>query len=203
MTVWLDEQWELRQLAPEQLIDRLTAAAEAAVGGPPDDRFDTIVDRVDRTRTDAKLDGRTACQALNDLVDLVGKPPLRPRRRRRPGQLQKTIEAAAFALTAEYEQKLAELAVHFIELPRHRLAAAEEAVHQITERLRRTVETYDALAKSLTKEAAELYTKLLPTIGTLESVVGAASGRPWRPRSSTCSAHSRRSATRRWWPVRC
>jgi serine/threonine protein kinase len=170
VTAWLDEQWESRQLAPEQLIDRLTAAAEAAVGGPPDARFDALVAAVDeRTPGRTPLDGRSACLLLNDLAELAGKPHYGgddpP-----PGELQKAIAAAAFDLTAEYDQKLAELAVHFIELPCHRLAGAEEAVRQLTDRLRRAVETYDALAQSLTKEATELYAKLFPLIGTLDTV---------------------------------
>ena len=81
VTAWLDEQWASRQLAPEQLIDRLTAAAEAAVGGPPDARFDAIVAAAGRAdAAEPPLDGRSACLALNDLAELAGKPALRRRR---------------------------------------------------------------------------------------------------------------------------
>jgi serine/threonine protein kinase len=170
VTAWLDEQWASRQLAPEQLIDRLTIAAETAVGGPPEARFDAIVGAADeRTPGTLPLDGRTACLVLNDLTDLVGKPNYggddSP-----PGSLQKAIAAAVLGLTAEYDQKLAELAVHFIELPSYRLAGAEEAIRQLTDRLRRAVETYEALAQTLTKEAVDLYAKLMPLIGTLDTV---------------------------------
>jgi serine/threonine protein kinase len=169
VTAWLDEQWESRQLAPELLIDRLAAAAEAAIGGPPEAKFDVLIAPADgRMPGSSPLDGRSACLVLNDLAELAGKPQLGaddpP-----PGELQKAIGAAASALTPEYEQKLAELAVHFVELPRHRLAGAEEAVRQLTERLRRAVETYEALAQSLTKEAADAYVKLFPIIGMLDA----------------------------------
>ncbi len=169
VTAWLEEQWASRQLAPEQLIERLTAAAEAVASGPPDARFDALVAPVDeRTPGTAPLDGRSACLVLNDLAELAGKPNYGDDPP--PGALQKAIAAAAFALTAEYEQKLAELAVHFIELPRHRLAGAEEAVRQLTERLRRAVDTYEGLTQSLNKEAADLYANLLRLIGTLDTV---------------------------------
>ena len=168
VTAWLDEQWASRRLAPEQLIDRLAAAAEAAIGGPPDVRFDALVAAADeRTPGNAVLDGRSACLVLNDLTELTGKPNYEDEAP--PGVLQRAIAAAASSLTAEYEQKLAELAVHFIELPRHRLAGAEESIRQLTERLRRAVETYESLAQSLTKEAADLYARLFRIIGTLNS----------------------------------
>jgi hypothetical protein len=167
VTSWLDEQWESRQLAPEQLIERLTAAAESAVGGPPDLRFETIVSAfVERTGSN-KVDGKTVCLVLNDLVDLAGKPSFGLDEA--SCLLQKELSAAAATLSAEYGQKLGEMAVHFIELPKHRLAAAEEAIRQITDRLRRVVEGYEALSKSLTKESTDLYTKVLSLIGTLDT----------------------------------
>jgi hypothetical protein len=167
---WLDEQWEARQLAPELLIDRLTAAAEAAAGGPPDDRFDSVVAGLCDGTAEPKFDARSACLALNELADLAGKPATGFEEVPQPGRLQKAIAAAAAAMTAEYDQKLSELAFYFVELPAHRLAAAEEAVRQITERLRRAVETYESLAKSLSTEATGLFGKLFPLIGTLDTL---------------------------------
>ncbi|HEY1378302.1 MAG TPA: tubulin-like doman-containing protein, partial [Gemmataceae bacterium] len=169
VTAWLDEQWEARQLRPELLIDRLTAASEATIGQPPDGKFDALVNPLlERSALGTPLDARSACLVLNDLAELVGKPAYvgedPP-----PGQLQKAMEAAAAGLTAEYDQKLAELAVHYIELPRHRLAAAEEAVRQITDRLKQVVDTYDALYRALAKEAAEVFARLFPLIGTLDA----------------------------------
>jgi serine/threonine protein kinase len=162
---WLDEQWEARQLAPELLIDRLKAAAEAYVGGPPDDRFDAIVAGLSA----GPFDARGACEVLNELAELAGKPAHGFDDCQQPGGLQRAIAVAAAGLTAEYDQKLSELAFYFIELPRHRIAAAEEVVRQITERLRRSVETYESLAKSLNSEAAGLYAKLFPLIRTLDT----------------------------------
>ena len=61
------------------------------------------------------------------------------------------------------------MAVHFIELPRYRLAAAEEAVRQLTARLKQAVEAYDTLTKSLTQEATTLYARVMKLIGTIET----------------------------------
>jgi hypothetical protein len=108
-----------------------------------------------------------ACGALNELTELVGRPVFNDEPP--PGQLQKALESAARGLTMEYEQKLAELAVHFIELPRHRLAAAEEAVRQLTARLKQVVEAYDSLTKSLVQEATSIYARVMKLIGTIES----------------------------------
>jgi serine/threonine protein kinase len=169
VAAWLDEQWEIRQLRPEQLIDRLTFAADSAVGQPPEVKFDAMVAPLDeRSALGTKLDGRSACLVLNDLSELVGKPEFAAGGEP-PGKLQKAIEAAVAGLTTEYDHKLAEMAVHFVELPRYRLAAAEEAVTQLTDRLRQAVATYDALERSLSKEAGELYARLLPLIGALDS----------------------------------
>jgi serine/threonine protein kinase len=170
--VWLDEQWEVRQLAPELLVGRLTVAVENVVGGPPDARFDAILAGLVEQPGHAKLDGQAITRSFNDLIELTGRPKFGlddpP-----PGRLQNLIAAAASAITTEYEQKLGEMVIHFVELPQYRLAAAEEAIRQLTARLRRVAETYDSLAKSLNKEAAEIYAKLLPKIGALELAAAA------------------------------
>jgi serine/threonine protein kinase len=168
VTAWIEEQWDARQLRPELLIDRLCAAGDLAAGMAPEARFEAIVAQLLKKSTpNAPIDARTACAVLAELTDLVGKPIFGDEPP--PGQLQKSLESAARGLTTEYEQKLAELAVHFIELPRHRLAAAEEAVRQLTARLKQAVETYDAFAKSLTQEATSIYARVMKLIGVSEA----------------------------------
>jgi len=168
VTAWLDEQWELRQLRPERLIERLQSACQTALGQSPDSKFEAMVAPLsERGELGVNSDSLAVCRILSDLVELVGKPDSRFDDET-PGLLLPALESASRGLAAEYDQKLAELAVHFIELPQHRLCAAEEAVRQLGERLKFALDAYDSLHKSLSKEAAEVYSRLLRLISSLD-----------------------------------
>ena len=61
------------------------------------------------------------------------------------------------------------MAVTLIEQPQYRLAAAEEAVRQIGDRLKRQVDALEGVHADLVKDVKATYTKLLQVIGGLSS----------------------------------
>jgi hypothetical protein len=170
VTAWLDEQWVIRQLQPELLIERLQSTCAAAIGQPPDAKFDALVDPLaNRAALGTKLDAYSACAVLDDVFDLVGQPLQKGQVEPTPGLLQRTLGELAASIASEYDKKLAELAVHFIEQPGSRLAAAEEAIRQLIERLQTLVQTYEHLYLSLERDVIELFKKLFPIVGLLDA----------------------------------
>ncbi len=167
---WLDEQWDARQLRPEQVIDRIQEACWAALGQSPDAKFDALIDSLAQSGAlGSQLDARSVCQVLDKVAGLVGRPPSPGQDAEPPALLQRSVADDVRALSAEYEQRLAEMAIYFIELPQYRLAAAEEAIRQLTDRLQQVLDTYEDLHKALTREAADLYAQLFPMIRALEN----------------------------------
>src|SRR5204863_208209 len=86
------------------LLGRLEAAAEAALKLPPAAAFEALLAPLSGT----KFDARAACTALDQVLQLVGKPdavlpePL-------PGRLTQALLEVARALSAECEAQLGEL----------------------------------------------------------------------------------------------
>jgi hypothetical protein len=171
---WLDEQWEARHLRPELVVERIQEACQAALGQAPDAKFDALVAPLaGREALGSRPDARAACKVFDEVIQLVGQPTAKDQAGEPAGLLQYSVADAVQALTGEYEQKLAELAVYFIELPQYRLAAAEEAIHQLTERLEQVLDTYEQLQAQLHRDAAECYSRLLALIGALETTQAA------------------------------
>jgi hypothetical protein len=170
ITAWLDQEWTSRQLQPELLIARLHEACAAVIGQLPDAKFDSLVTPViDRAKLGSPVDAYTACTVLDDVFDLVGKPMTIDQHEPTPGLLQKTLGQLAVAFSSEYDKKLAEMAVHFIEQPGPRLASAEEAIRQLTARLQTLVKTYESLYLTLETEVGELFKRMFPMIGQLDT----------------------------------
>src|SRR5262249_31378949 len=117
----------------------------------------------------SKLDAYGACAVLDDVFELVGKPLQKGQIEPTPGLLQRTVGEIAGAFTAEYDKKLAEMAVHFIEQPGARLATAEEAIRQLIARLQDLVQSYETLYLSLERDVIEVFKRLFPMIGQLDA----------------------------------
>lgn len=175
VAAWLDEQWEGRQLRPELIIERLQEVCAAEIGLTPDAKFDALVGPLaERTILGSKLDAWSVCHVLDDIFDLVGKPVGSGDDEPAPALLQKAVSGVTARLSAEYMQTPAQIAAHYTEQPGYRLAAAEEAVRQLSVRVTTVVQTYEDLHKTLLKEAQECYARLFPLIGKLESYSTAA-----------------------------
>jgi hypothetical protein len=70
-------------------------------------------------------------------------------------------------LTKESEAHLAVMAATFLEVPQYRLAGAEEAVRQISERLKDQVELLEPVRADLSREVRVTFGRLIQVIGAL------------------------------------
>jgi hypothetical protein len=161
---WLVDQWAQYQLAPPAVIARFEKAVADALRGSPEGTFDAVVAAL-CTPGAGKVDGSAAVNALDQLIKLVGKPEVE--QSGGTPSLQQTVDVAAKELLAEAEGNLATVAVSFIEQPQYRLAGAEEALTQITERLTETVEQLEHEHRRKSREATETFARLFPIIGSL------------------------------------
>jgi serine/threonine protein kinase len=169
---WLDEQWD-RLLRPDHVVERVHAACAEALGSTPDAKFEACIgplsDVAQTPKATSEMDAHSACRVLNEVFGVVGKPVLIGADEGPPGLMEQILTETAQAFGAEYEGQLAEMSVHFVEQPQYRLPGAEETVRQLTERLKQVVDTYEELKRTLNREADELYVRLFPLIGSIDS----------------------------------
>ncbi len=171
ITWWLTDQWAKYQLAPKTLLDRFDRAVRTSLRESGEVVFDAVVNSLKlRTPGAGKLDAMATVEALDQLVKLVGKPD--GEQSSVTGSLKGLIETEAAKATLEIEAHFSEIAVSFIEQPQYRLAGAEEALNQITVRLKESLEGLDAEYRPLVREVAENFARLFPLIGGLNATGG-------------------------------
>ncbi|OWK35796.1 tubulin-like doman-containing protein [Fimbriiglobus ruber] len=164
---WLDEQWAKQKLDLPSVIGRFEQVARDALREDPDAVFDAAVDSLRaRAAGGGRLDAATACEVLDQLLKWVGKPACE---NESPGSLETVVQESFKKFAGEIEVNLAALAVSFIEQPQHRLAGAEEALNQITERVRRTAEGLEPLCKEGDRDVREAFGRVLQAIGGLNA----------------------------------
>ena len=163
---WLTQQWCERRLSNQDVIGSMHSSVRESLREDPDRVFDAFIDPL-RARAPAsgKIDAASACTVLDQLIKVVGKPscendPV-------PGSLHETLSARYEKLLKEAETNLAVMAVTYIEEPQYRLAGAEEAVRQISERLKQQVDGLEPVRNDLDKEVRNIYGRLFQTIGGL------------------------------------
>ena len=194
ITEWLERQWTERNLSFEAVSASFHSAARALLREEPERIFDALIDPL-RTRTPSggRFDAASACGVLEQIIKLVGKPETDS------SQIISTVAKCFNArfedLTKEAEGHLAVLAATFLEVPRFRLAGAEEAIRQFGEKLKRQVDTLEPIRVDMDKEVRSIYVRLIQAITALgASGLGRASRASRTPRkSSTCSAFTHAS----------
>ncbi len=167
---WLQEQWVKQKLDPKLVFERLGEAAHEALRESPTAVFEAAVDTL-RTRTPGggRANAAAACAVFEQIIRLVGKPP---DENAPVGSLEVAIEASHKQFLTQIESALAAMSVSFIEQPQYRLAGAEEALNQLADRLKHTIEDMDYNRGELAREVRELYTRVFQVIGALDSTTG-------------------------------
>ena len=161
---WLADQWDRQQLDPQAVVDRFEAAVRTALKDDATAVFEAVVAPL-RTRA-ARPGAADACDVFEQLLTHVGRPDGESET---PGTLEAAVQAARKTFAAEVETKLATVAVSFIEQPQYRLAGAEEALNQITERVKQVVDGLDAQRNELVREVKEAYSRVLQLIAGLKT----------------------------------
>jgi hypothetical protein len=117
----------------------------------------------------AKVEAQAAVHVLDQILKLVGKPPSE---NDKPGSLEGVLDEAGKTIAGKADKHLASLAVSFIEQPQYRLAGADEALAQISEKLKTAIDALQGVRHSVAAEVRESYARLFPLIGALNSATG-------------------------------
>jgi serine/threonine protein kinase len=171
IAAWLGQQWSERQLDSESLIELLQQSVHDALREEPEKVFDAFIDPLrSRTPSSGKVDAAGACGVLDQLLKVVGRPdcendPML-------GSLHETLTAKYEQLLKEVEGHVAVMAATFLEVPQFRLPGAEEAVRQISERIKQQIDSMEPVRRDLDKEVRNSYGRLFQTIGTLNATTG-------------------------------
>jgi eukaryotic-like serine/threonine-protein kinase len=177
LTVWLEDLWEKQKLDLPTLMTNFHTSATEALRETPEAVFSAAVDTL-RTRTPgaSRMDASVACTVLDQLLQLVGKPT--PDQEVEPSLVTLMNESAKKRITLA-EADLSALAVTFIEQPQYRLAGAEEALSQLEQRLKFSLEHIAKQAHELNRDVTQIYTKLFQLLAGLSQTGGinALSGR--------------------------
>ncbi len=172
---WLTEQWAERKLSFDAIVEALRDVAHAALCEDPDRVFDAFIDPL-RTPSGGRMDPTSACNVLAQLIKLVGKPDTE--NGLLPCSFRVAMSARFEELAKETEGQVSVMAATFLEVPQYRLPGAEEAVRQISERLKGQVDALESVRVDLDKEVRSIYTRLLHAIGSLGGTgLGALAGR--------------------------
>lgn len=177
---WLDDQWRVRSLDLEVVVDTFNQSVKDTLREEPDKVFAAFVSPLrQRVSASGRLDIEAAYEVLEQLVKVVGTPEVDAEQ---PPSLQTVLTERHRRLAAEVEGHLSAMAVSFIEQPQYRLGGAEEVLAQMIARLKRTVGGLESVRSGILAEVNEAYTQLaqvltgegpglgLPMIGTRKSV---------------------------------
>ena len=169
---WLAEQWAKQRLEIPTVISRFGQVAKDILRETPDVVFDAAVETLKSGAPAAgRIDPAAACAVLDQLIKMVGKPDVE---NAELGSLEVSIKEAFKKFAAEAESSLAAMAVQFIERPQYRLAGTEEALNQLTELLKLTVEELEGRRKSIRNDVRECYARLFQLIGGIGGSSGLA-----------------------------
>ncbi|MFO0824919.1 MAG: tubulin-like doman-containing protein [Gemmataceae bacterium] len=171
---WLARQWTDRQFDLATMAEDLRHAVQETLREDPDRVFDaTIAPLSTHTPSSgAPFDAVAACSVLDELLRIVGKPDVQDGST--PGMVTTPLGVRYEQLVREAEAHISTMAATFIEVPQYRLPAAEEAVRQLTDKLKRTVDALVPVRDDLEKDVRASYQKLLNLIGSLNSGAGRA-----------------------------
>src|SRR5262249_34390141 len=112
-----------------------------------------------------RLDAESACAVFEQLVKLVGKPV--PDNDPQSSTIATALNTKFEELVKATDAHLAMMAATFLEVPQYRVPGAEEAVRQISGKLKRQVDILDAVREDLDKDMRGAYARMIQAIGAL------------------------------------
>jgi hypothetical protein len=173
ITRLVEEEWMVRGLSPEKLMELLQKTCANTLGNAPEAVFASLTEplnEVDLSRQDE------ACQTLNkvfrSLEEVLGRPE--EFIGSSPGALTEPMVQAAGAMVDKWSVKLASFAVSLLEQPEYRLAGAEWAFRELVTTIDRVCGEYEPLLKEINGRASEAHERLTKL---LEGLSGPATSR--------------------------
>ena len=171
IATWLSQQWTDRQFDLATTAEDLRHAVQETLREDPDKVFDAIITPLNtQTPSGGTFDAVGACTVFDELLKIVGKPDTEDGSS--PGLAHAPLHARYERLVRDAEGHIGLMAATFIEVPQFRLPAAEEAVRQITAKLKTQVDGLEPVRANLEKEVRAIYGRLFSIIGALNSGSG-------------------------------
>jgi serine/threonine protein kinase len=166
---WLDDQWPAHKLDPRSIRHRFDQVVRDVLRDDPEIVFDGAIHSLRAGGN--RVDPEAACEVLDQLIKLVGKPP---EENDPAGTLDGPLREAQKTFAKDAEKAVATMAVQFIELPQYRLPGAEEALNQLGDRVKETIADLEAVRRDQAREVREAFVKLFHAIGGLGTTGGLA-----------------------------
>ena len=154
----VDREWTDRRLGVELMRTGVEYGASQKLGGPIDSLLQEIVPVLPAAPGAAGPDIPTAGAALDRLAELLGTPDGDGSDGN--GRVAAALETRANELATAADAKLVSLVVSQVERPGHRVAAAQEAVHLLGERLSAALATIERESAGLADESRAGFTAL-------------------------------------------
>ena len=154
----VDREWTDRRLGVELMRTGVEYGASQKLGGPIDSLLQEIVPVLPAVPGAAGPDIPTAGAALDRLAELLGTPDGDGSDGN--GRVAAALETRANELATAADAKLVSLVVSQVERPGHRVAAAQEAVHLLGERLSAALATIERESAGLADEYLRGFTAL-------------------------------------------
>ncbi len=171
IATWLAQQWTDRQFDLATMAEDLRHAVQETLREDPDKVFDAIVNPLHvKTPSRGTFDAVDACAVFDELLKIVGKPDTEDGSN--PGLVHGALAARYERLMRDAEGHIGLMAATFIEVPQFRLPAAEEAVRQITTKLKQQVDALAPVRDEYEKDVRAVYARLFAVIRTLNSGSG-------------------------------
>src|SRR5262249_28853498 len=127
---YLEEQWDLRGLSPEQLAEKVHQKLTAQIGVSPADQIEAIIAAVTDGLRNEKAESKDYYGAVDQLVRLLGATPGyladSP-----VGRVPALFEQLGPELSAMADQQVADLAIQAVERPGLRITGTEELIRQL------------------------------------------------------------------------
>jgi len=160
VTEWFEEQWKKLQLEPAALVSALEVSLAAGLNATPDSLVEAELQTLQlETPTPNKAELPGIVPVIDRILQIVGK--IGYEEEAMPGRITGILEAAVKPISKDSEIKFAKMAVHFVEQPQFRIAGAEDAIRQCTERLQTLIDQYDKQNAKLDKELDDEYVTLI------------------------------------------
>jgi len=155
---WLAEQVATLRLTPEHLLESLQLVCQQALGQPPEQHIETLIEPfVPKSRwTRGTYDSAAVFQTLSQLVEYFGAPG-DVGAARQPSVLEQALASVVDGAVKDWNIKLARLALCLIEQPDYRLAAADITVSAIDEMLDQAVLLYEPVVEERSIQAQVTY----------------------------------------------
>ncbi len=163
VTDWFEEQWKKLHLEPAALI----TAIEVALAGGLNSKPETLVDvELQAVPSEIPAGNKGEWSGLVPIIDrilqIVGK--FGYDEEQMPGRVAGILDQVVKPISKESEIKFAKMAVYFVEQPQFRIAGAEDAIRQCTERLQSMIDQHEKENNRFARELEDDYLKLIPML---------------------------------------